>query len=158
WEPGATDRDDADGGGHDPGRRTARGGPRDTRAPGTGPYGGEGKPREAQEARNARADAAGTPPDGGQPGAGAGRSGAGTGTDPELFGRPHDDGTAGTGHFQLAIAARVRTRPGGPLDPSGDTPGTEPDGNPTLVRAQRPEEPAHHMAVPAAWQPLVGRL
>ncbi len=88
---------------------------------------------------------------------GDGGAGAGTGTDPELFGTPRDDGTAVRDRFELAIAARVRTQPGTPRDPWSTAPTAEPDRRPTLAAGQRPETPAHRMPVPAAYETLVRR-
>src|SRR5262249_25818960 len=43
---------------------------------------------------------------------GAAAPGAGSDTDPSLYGKPEDDLAASSDRFELAIAARVRTRPG----------------------------------------------
>src|SRR5262249_15886990 len=56
--------------------------------------------------------------------------GAGSETDPTLYGDPHDDVTTHGDRFELAIAARVRTRPGSAEARWTDTPGADPSRRP----------------------------
>jgi len=84
--------------------------------------------------------------------------GAGSDTDPNLYGDPHDDVTAHGDRFELAIAARVRTRPGSAEARWTDTPGADPSRRPTLAAGQRPEQAGHRMTVPPTFAPIVRRL
>ncbi len=105
---------------------------------------GEGRPGDAEN-----------DPGGGGSGEGAG---AGSETDPALYGAPRDGAAAGPDRFELAIAARVRTRRGTPMNPWTTAPGRDADRRPALAGVQRTEQPGHRMAVPAPFAPLVRRL
>jgi hypothetical protein len=104
--------------------------------------------------RQANADQAGAEESGG----GGGGAGAGTSTDPTLYGAPGDEVPAGADRFELAIAARVRTRRGGAMSPWTTAPDGDEDRHPVLAGTQRSEQPGHRMAVPASLVPLVRRL
>ncbi|HEV7735256.1 MAG TPA: hypothetical protein VGR62_24000 [Candidatus Binatia bacterium] len=84
--------------------------------------------------------------------------GAGDGTDPRLFGPTAVAGDGVRDHFELAIAARVRTRQGGADTPQGDVPAAEPDRHPSLAGGGRSDDPINRMPVPAAYESLVRRL
>jgi hypothetical protein len=72
--------------------------------------------------------------------------GAGTGTSPDLYGAPRDDGVHRTAApFTLGLTADVHASGGGSRPPTGETPRQMPDANPAL--AQRLEEA---VAVPRA--------
>lgn len=96
--------------------------------------------------------------DDGTPDHGGAAPGAGSGTDPTLYGDPHDDVAAHGDRFELAIAARVRTRPGSAEARWTDTPGADPSRRPTLAAGQRPEQAGHRMTVPPTFAPIVRRL
>ena len=85
----------------------------------------------------------------------AGAAGAGTGTDPDLFGPATMPEPIGEGRFALGLAARVRTVETGPRPPSGEAPDAARDVRPTLATRQRPDAPAHRATVPAAYAPIV---
>jgi hypothetical protein len=89
---------------------------------------------------------------------GGGASGAGSGTDPTLYGaaREPDEGTSG--HFELGITARVRTRRAAVNPPTGDTPPAAPDEHPALGPRQRTEVAVRRMIVPPAYEPVVRRM
>jgi hypothetical protein len=106
----------------------------------------DGTPRATHPGRGDTADGSGDAP------------GAGGGTDPRLFGDAAADGVVIRDRFELAIAARVRTRQGGPGAPHGDAPVPEPDRHPTLAGGGRTDDPIHRMPVPVAWETLVRRL
>ena len=91
-------------------------------------------------------------------GDGAGASGAGTGTDPALYGPAREQDQAPTDHFELGIAARVRTRHVAPNPPTGDTPPAAPDEHPTLGPRQRTEVAVRRMIVPPAYEPVVRQM
>jgi hypothetical protein len=82
-------------------------------------------------------------------------SGAGTGTDPDLFGPATTPDVVDEGRFALGLAARVRTVQTGPRPPSGDVPDAARDEHPTLALRQRPDAPAHRVAVPPAYATIV---
>ena len=84
--------------------------------------------------------------------------GAGSDTDPTLYGDPHDDLTAHGDRFELAIAARVRTRPGSAEARWTDTPGADASRHPALASGQRREQAGHRMTVPPTFAPIVRRL
>jgi hypothetical protein len=96
--------------------------------------------------------------DDGTPDHGGAAPGAGSETDPNLYGDPHDDVTAHGDRFELAIAARVRMRPGSAEAHWTDTPGADPSRRPALAVGQRPEQAAHRMIVPPTFAPIVRRL
>ena len=135
---------------------------RDARTPASRPAAdtdaSTGKERAADgdgpASRPSGADPAGAPESGG----GGGGAGAGTETDPALFGAPGDEVPAGADRFELAIAARVRTRRGGAMSPWTTAPEGDDDRHPVLAGTQRSEQPGHRMAVPASLVPLVRRL
>ena len=160
WEPGEAPEGEEEPGEEAGGGERRRGRPERRAGVGAGSGdtpGRDGVPAD-ERAASARAQMGTIPPDGGTPGGGDGGSGAGTGSDPRLYGAARADEPGGGSRFELAIAARVRTRPGGALDPAGGAPPAEPDRNPALAAAQWPEKPAHRMAVPPAWQGVVRRL
>lgn len=84
-----------------------------------------------------------------------GGSGAGTGTGPNLFGGPSVD-SAGSGSFELALAARMRAdRAHGKRGTGAAGPNADPDAQPALAAEQRRESAAHRMTVPAAYETVV---
>src|SRR6185503_19287833 len=82
-------------------------------------------------------------------------SGAGTGSDPDLFGPATTSDVVDEGRFALGLAARVRTVQSGPRPPSGDVPDAARDEHPTLALRQRPDAPAHRVSVPPAYATIV---
>jgi hypothetical protein len=96
--------------------------------------------------------------DDGTPDHGGAAAGAGSDTDPTLYGDPHDDLAAHSDRFELAIAARVRTRPGSAEAHWTDTPGADPSRRPALAAGQRTEQAGHRMTVPPTFAPIVRRL
>jgi len=82
-------------------------------------------------------------------------AGAGTGSDPDLFGPATTPELVDEGRFALGLAARVRTVQSGPRPPTGDAPDALPDARPTLAVRQRPDEPAHRVTVPPAYAAIV---
>lgn len=154
WEPG-DQTPPANGTGATDLRRARRG-----RGPAARPVadedatGGAGEESGADGAAARRADGDG----GGQPRGGGGGAGAGTETDPTLYGAPQVDVHTAPDRFELAIAARVRTRRGANMTPWTTAPGAE-GGRPTTLAPQhRADQPGHRMAVPASLAPLVRRL
>ncbi len=130
-------------------RRTTRDATGATDAPAPGPSADaadDGTPRAVHPGRGDATDGSGDAP------------GAGGGTDPRLLGDAAADGVVVRDRFELAIAARVRTRQGGPGAPHGDAPVAEPDRHPTLAGGGRADDPIHRMPVPVAWETLVRRL
>jgi len=89
---------------------------------------------------------------------GAAAPGAGSDTDPSLYGKPDDDLPASGDRFELAIAARVRTRPGTAGGQWANAPDAEPGRRPALAPARRAEQAGHRMDVPASFVPIVRRL
>lgn len=91
--------------------------------------------------------------------AGTAGPGAGTGTDPQLYGPARRiDGRAG-GRFELAVAARVYARPGdGPEAGEDDPTADEADTAPALAPSQRADTPTHRLIVPPSWHAVVRRL
>ncbi len=116
---------------------------------------GDGAQTDADGAASRRAGEAGAKAD---ESGGGGGAGAGSETDPVLYGTPDDDPGTGADRFELAIAARVRTRRGAAMSPWTTAPGAEGDRRPLLAEQQRTEQPGHRMAVPASFAPLVRRL
>ena len=108
-------------------------------------------PGEADAARRAAAESA----TGADVPAAGGAPGAGTGSDPHLFGPATSPEPLDEGRFALGLAARVRTVPTGPRPPSGEPPDAEPDARPTLAARQRPDAPAHRATVPSAFAAIV---
>lgn len=106
----------------------------------------DGAPRAAHPTNGDATDGSGDAPN------------AGAGTDPRLFANAAPDDAAPRDRFELAIAARVRTRHAGPGAPDGDAPAAEPDRHPTLADGGRADDPILRMPVPVAWEPLVRRL
>ena len=130
--------------------RGARPGPRPIR---TEPAGTPARDTDGDAVR-AAADTSGAR----QPGGGG--TGAGDGSDAQLYGEPQDDDGddgAGADRFELAIAARVRTRRGSAMSPWTTAPGADADRNPALAGRQLVEQPAHRMPVPSGLAPIVRR-
>ena len=111
---------------------------------------GERSARGADPTRARRQGAAGD--DSGPPAAGAGSA-----TDPNLYGRATTD-VDGSGGFELPLAARVRTVGGGPRPPSGEAPPAAADARPGLAARPRRDAPVLRMAVPAAYEAIVRQL
>jgi len=107
------------------------------------------------ERNAARRATPGDPQSGDVTTAGAGASGAGTGSDPTLFGPANTDEVVAEGRFALGLAARVRSLETGPRPPTGDAPDAAPDAHPALASRQPPDAPAHRAAVPAAYAAIV---
>jgi hypothetical protein len=97
----------------------------------------------------------GDPEEGDTTAAGPGVAGAGTGSDPTLFGPATTDEVVGEGRFALGLAARVRSLETGPRPPTGDAPDAAPDSHPALATRQPPDAPAHRAAVPSAYAAIV---
>jgi hypothetical protein len=91
-------------------------------------------------------------------GSGGGASGAGSGTDPNLFGPEQARGDAPNGRFELGIVARVRTHRASPHPPTGAPPPAAPDERPVLGARQRQEIAVRRMIVPPAFEPIVRRV
>lgn len=91
-------------------------------------------------------------------GAGSPGRGAGSGTDPALYGRPSETVHAAADPFALGITARVRAAGVGPRPPVGDAPAADADARPGLGGAQRRELPVRRLDVPADLEPLVQAL
>jgi hypothetical protein len=89
---------------------------------------------------------------------GDGTTGAGTGTDPNLFGIPTAVPHTSEAAFQLALAARVRAEHAEPRPPEGPAPAAAPDLRPALADRQRNEAAVHRMPVPPRYEPLVRTL
>lgn len=87
-----------------------------------------------------------------------GGPGAGSGTDPQLYGPSRRIDGRGGGRFELAIAARVFARPGGGQDSAKEEPVPEPEAAPAPAGAQRADTPPHRLIVPPSWRPVVRRL
>jgi hypothetical protein len=150
--------DEAEGAVSEHGWQVAKGNaPRDRR-----PWREESPPRSQLDAAgDARAEAAARPsenaarppgPDGG------GASGAGTGTDPALYGPARTEDATPSGQFELGIAARVRTRRVTPRPPTGETPPAAPDEHPVLGPQKRTEVAVRRMIVPPAYEPVLRRI
>jgi hypothetical protein len=126
------------------------------------PVAGDGAPMGGSEEQDADGAASHRPSadhaDAGEPGGGGAGAGAGSDTDPALYGAPHDEPVAGGDRFELAIAARVRTRRGAAMEPWTTAPEPDGDRRPVLAAQQRAEQPGHRMPVPASFAPLVRRL
>jgi hypothetical protein len=110
--------------------------------------------RDATDPDAVRRAAAASEPGTDVPAAGT-ASGAGTGSDPDLFGPVTTPDLLDDGRFALGLAARVRTVQTGPRPPSGEAPDPEPDARPTLAVRQRPDAPAHRAVVPPAFTAIV---
>ena len=93
-----------------------------------------------------------------EPGGGGPGEGAGTDTDPTLYGKPDDEPVTGRDRFELGIAARVRTRRGSDMGSWSEAPAADGDRHPVLASQHRAEQPGHRMPVPPAFAPLVSRL
>jgi hypothetical protein len=135
-------------------------GPRQDREPKARPVADARGPKGGSEVPGADGPATPRPGDGNDQtrNEGAAAPGAGTDTDPSLYGKPDDDIPAGGDRFELAIAARVRTRPGTAGGQWAAAPGAEAGRPPALAPGQRPEQPGHRMDVPASFAPIVRRL
>jgi len=138
-------------------RRSAQDG-----VPNVRPPTGDGEAKDGDDARGADGEASrradGDPPATQTPGGGGGGAGAGSDTDPSLYGEAHDGPGRAGDRFELAIAARVRTRRGAAMDRWTTAPDPEADRQPALAGHQRTEQPGHRMAIPASFAPLVRRL
>src|SRR5262249_18381474 len=84
--------------------------------------------------------------------------GAGNDTDPSLYGKPDDDLPASGDRFELAIAARVRTRPGTAGGQWANAPDADPGRRPALAPARRAGPAGPRRDVPASFVPIVRRL
>jgi len=84
-------------------------------------------------------------------------AGAGSATDPNLYGR-ETTGVDAAGGFELPLAARVRTVGGGPRPPSGEAPPAAADARPGLAERPRRDAPVLRMAVPVSYEAIVRRL
>jgi hypothetical protein len=84
-------------------------------------------------------------------------SGAGTNTDPNLFGSPSNATGVGS-RFELALGARVHgPRPGGHR-PAGEPPPPTPDARPTLASRSRAQAAQQRMPIPPAYEAIVREL
>jgi hypothetical protein len=82
-------------------------------------------------------------------------TGAGSGTDPNLFGAASAE-RAARARFELPLAARVHALGGGPAPlSSGEAPPPAPDARPDLAAAQRRDAPVLRMSVPPAYEAIV---
>ncbi len=122
---------------------------------GDGEAPGTGEPRDA-DGRTARS--AGSDRPGAEERGGGGGAGAGSDTDPTLYGEARDEPAPGADRFELAIAARVRTRRGAAMDRWTAAPGPDADRQPALAGRQQAEQPGHRMPIPPPFAPLVRRL
>ena len=84
-------------------------------------------------------------------------AGAGTATDPNLFGPPTETGS-GAGVFELPIGAHLRGLGAAPAPPAGEPPPAETDTRPDLAPRQRREAPVLRTDVPAAYETIVRRM
>jgi hypothetical protein len=150
--------------GKDPDDGAAAAGERERKAPGQGRdrHARGGSPRD----RGPAEDDAGSHPRAGDertaaarsgPG-GDGATGAGTHTDPDLFGIPTAVPHTSDAAFQLALAARVRAEHTEPRAPEGPAPPAAPDLRPALADRQRNEAAVHRMPIPSRYEPLVRTL
>ena len=115
----------------------------------------EGESGDAAPHDAARREHAG---DGDEPaagGTGEAGPGAGTATDPNLFGTTSEATASGEETFELAITARVRAGRMEPRRPSGEAPPPALDAHPALAAHQRQEAAMHRMAAPAAYEAIV---
>jgi hypothetical protein len=87
-----------------------------------------------------------------------GASGAGTGTDPALYGSAPALRHAGTGRFALGLAADVHGPTGSPRPPSGEAPPAAADERPALAAALRADVPFHRAQVSPEHEPIVRAL
>jgi hypothetical protein len=151
WGKGWDDGDAAAGGGE----RAASDRKRDARRrAGDGSTGGAAGPDDAAAAPRAAGSRTATRAGG----AGDGASGAGTHTDPNLYGIPAILPHTSEAAFQLALAARVRAEHAEPRPPEGPAPPAGPDLRPALAGRQRNEAAVHRMPVPSRYEPLVRAL
>jgi len=92
---------------------------------------------------------------GGEAGAHQAAAGAGTGSDPNLFGAA-SAARAARERFDLPLAARVRAQSGAPEAPSpGEAPAPAPDSHPDLGERQRRDAPVPRMRVPPIYEAAV---
>src|SRR5262249_46107607 len=120
----------------------ARGAPGGSQAPDAD---GPATPRPGEGDEQARSEGAAAP-------------GAGSDTDPSLYGKPDDDLAPSSDRFELAIAARGRTRPGTAGGQWANAPDADPGRRPALAPGRRAEQAGHRMDVPASFVPIVRRL
>jgi len=125
---------------------SSRGHARPTQGETTAGHAADGHDRDRASPAN-RADG-----ESGAPGDSA--PGAGSGTDPSLFGAVTGTGD-GDARFELPIAARVHAVGGGPRPPAGDAPPAAPDRRPDLAARQRRDAPVLRTEVPAAYEAIV---
>ena len=137
-----------------PGERERPAAARPVASDGTAMGESEERAADGSAARRPGADRANA----GDPGGGDAGGGAGSDTDPTLYGASHDEPIVGGDRFELAIAARVRTRRGAAMEPWTTAPDAEGDRRPVLSERQHAEQPGHRMPVPASFAPLVRRL
>jgi len=131
-------------------RRPASGAARASGERGEGAHSGERAGAEAFRGEASRAAAA-------EPARGLPAAGAGTATDPDLFG-PATDTSGGGGVFELPLGARVRGLGAAPAPPTGEPPPADSDVRPDLAPRQRREAPVLKANVPAAYEPIVRRM
>jgi hypothetical protein len=94
----------------------------------------------------------------GRAGRGEGASGAGTHTDPNLFGTTAVVQHTSDAAFRLALAARVRAERAERRPPEGEPPPAAVDARPALGDRQRAEAGVHRMTVPAGYETIVREL
>lgn len=133
------------GGRIEPGEPAAEG----RSAPGTTP--GEGSPAAGDPTAAGEAGASGRTADGPA-------SGAGSGTSPDLYGRPSVLTHRGAAPFALGLTARVRVAPAAPRPPTGEAPRQLPDAGPALAPEGDPAIGAPRAPVPAEYAGVVRRL
>ena len=85
--------------------------------------------------------------------------GAGSGSDPDLYGpaTPADDLARG-GRFELALVTRMRMTPGGRGGRAATDAAPADGGASPLAASARSEELAHEMTVPRAYEPIVRQV
>jgi hypothetical protein len=84
--------------------------------------------------------------------------GAGTATDPNLFGASSVSRVDAGDTFQLGLAAPLQVHRGTPRGPGDAVPMPEPEGQPRLAARERPEAAMAKMAVPAPYEAIVRAL
>ena len=88
-------------------------------------------------------------------GGGEAGPGAGTDTDPNLFGAASASADGSGETFDLAIVARVRAHRAAARPPTGPAPAAAPDNRPGLATRQRPEAAIPKVVVPPAYEALL---
>jgi len=117
----------------------------------TGDRGASDRPASDAEARAADPQEATSGAPGGS------TTGAGDGTDPELFAIPVE-ALAADGRFALGLGARVHGPRGEPRPPSGDAPDARPDAHPSLAGDPRELSLPPRATVPAEYEVIVRAL